>query len=189
MNKNSTQIAKTPYETNPETADKSANLPGGKLEDQNAVSFLDEADGTKTEKAALPDNADLPCSPAADTAEAENKDDVTASATGKFKDVHALMAAYLSLEAEFTRRSQRLKELEASKAKEAPSPVLTEEQLTAAALSDEKIKNAVIGEYLKGVFAGKTVPLTVGGVPLAAPECKPRSVKEAGALAKEFLKQ
>ena len=47
----------------------------------------------------------------AETAEAENVTD-TASALGKFKSVDALLSAYRSLEAEFTRRSQRLKELE-----------------------------------------------------------------------------
>ena len=37
---------------------------------------------------------------------------VEKSPLGKFKDVNALLQAYNSLEAEFTRRSQRLKELE-----------------------------------------------------------------------------
>ncbi|MGN1235292.1 MAG: hypothetical protein ACI4U2_04885, partial [Christensenellaceae bacterium] len=33
---------------------------------------------------------------------------------GKFKDVQALMSAYRALEAEFTRRSQKLRELESA---------------------------------------------------------------------------
>ncbi len=45
----------------------------------------------------------------ADTAQAEGN--TAAAGLGKFKSVDALMSAYLSLEAEFTRRSQRLKEL------------------------------------------------------------------------------
>ena len=47
----------------------------------------------------------------AETAEAENGNNA-ASVLGKFKDVQTLMQAYTDLEAEFTRRSQRLKELE-----------------------------------------------------------------------------
>ena len=54
-----------------------------------------------------------------DTAEAEEREAVTD--LGKFKDVKALLEAYQALEAEFTRRSQKLKELEASKEQEAPA--------------------------------------------------------------------
>ena len=55
----------------------------------------------------------------ADTAQAEGN--TAAAGLGKFKSVDALMSAYLSLEAEFTRRSQRLKELEeGSKARSLP---------------------------------------------------------------------
>lgn len=109
--------------------------------------------------------------------------------TGKFKSVEALLSAYLALEAEFTRRSQRLKELEESKATEAPSSeCLNEEQLLSAALNNKNVKDAVVGEYLKTVLGGKSVPLIVGGVSCAAPHSAPKSVKEAGALVKQFLK-
>lgn len=54
-----------------------------------------------------------------DTAEAEEREAV--NGLGKFKDVKALLEAYQALEAEFTRRSQKLKELEASKEQEAPA--------------------------------------------------------------------
>ncbi len=43
---------------------------------------------------------------------AEAKEKEGSTAFGKFKDANALMRAYEALEAEFTRRSQRLKELE-----------------------------------------------------------------------------
>ena len=43
---------------------------------------------------------------------AEAQTDLTAADLGKFKDVRTLLSAYQALEAEFTRRSQRLKELE-----------------------------------------------------------------------------
>lgn len=48
--------------------------------------------------------------PAGQSAEAEREKGPTA--LGKFKDVNALLEAYGALEAEFTRRSQRLKALE-----------------------------------------------------------------------------
>lgn len=124
---------------------------------------------------------------AAEPAEAEKTEDA-AAAFGKFRSAEALMQAYKNLEAEFTRRSQRLKELE-SKVQNGPSSNSLEgEELLKAALADEGVKNAVVGEYLKRVLSGKCVPLTVGGVPCAAPKSEPASVKEAGALAKQFLK-
>lgn len=46
---------------------------------------------------------------------AEAEKEVSPTVLGKFKDVDALAKAYASLQAEFTRRSQRLKELEAKK--------------------------------------------------------------------------
>ena len=41
-----------------------------------------------------------------------SSDEKDSAVLGKFKDVDALARAYSALEAEFTRRSQRLKELE-----------------------------------------------------------------------------
>ena len=128
---------------------------------------------------------------AAETAEAEGKE--AAAALGKFKDVQTLMKAYSDLEAEFTRRSQRLKELEKENkaapksdvAEELPSQNSDEERI-AEALSDKKVRDAVIGDYLKGL-AGKTVPLASGGGAVAAPRNSPKSVKEAGRLAQRFL--
>ena len=94
----------------------------------------------------------------AETAQAE--ENIAAAGLGKFKSVDALMNAYLSLEAEFTRRSQRLRELEEeSKAQkpqstengnageEAPSPITenTGGRLLEAALADSGVREAVIG--------------------------------------------
>ena len=135
----------------------------------------------------------------AETAEAEVNN--AAAELGKFKDVQALMDAYQALEAEFTRRSQRLKELEASN--ERISPAKTDnpavhsqeaetEKLTqakeeaksqpAAALSDE-VKRAVIEEYLNGVCQSRGVPFLTGGCAVAAVRRTPTTMKEAGALA------
>ncbi|MBO5328013.1 MAG: hypothetical protein J6B04_02430 [Clostridia bacterium] len=135
----------------------------------------------------------------ADTAEAENFE--AAQVVGKFKDVKALENAYISLQAEFTRRSQRLKELEANNAQrppensengQAPSQsALTEvkgEELLKMALSDEQVKAAVIGDYLKTVMQNKSVPLITGGMQVSAERQAPKTVKEAGKLAAQFLK-
>lgn len=150
---------------------------------ENSIHVDNLAQETATE-----DNLDQKLTETADAAEAENTE-IAAPDTGKFKSVEALMSAYLALEAEFTRRSQRLKELEENKAAEAPSPECIDEQkLLAAALASNSVREAVVSEYLKTVFSGKSVPLIVGGVPCAAPNSSPKSVKEAGALAKQFLK-
>ncbi|MDE5943751.1 MAG: hypothetical protein K2H30_06065 [Clostridia bacterium] len=130
----------------------------------------------------------------ADTAQAEKEN--AAAVLGKFKDVQTLMKAYSDLQAEFTRRSQRLSELEKeNKAKPTPdgeevAPSQTdEEQLISAALSSERVKDAVIADYLKSVSSPKSVPLIAGGGGVAAPRISPKSVKEAGRLAQEFLKK
>ena len=128
---------------------------------------------------------------AAETAEAEEKE--AAAALGKFKDVQTLMKAYSDLEAEFTRRCQRLKELEKENkaapehddGKELPSQKSDDERI-AEALSDKKVRDAVIGDYLKGL-AEKSVPLASGGGAVTAPRNTPKSVKEAGRLAQQFL--
>ena len=127
----------------------------------------------------------------ADTAEAEKEK--AAAVRGKFKDVQTLMKAYSDLEAEFTRRSQRLKELEKeNKAvtvpdgeREQPSQKSDDERISEA-LSDKTVRDAVIGDYLKGL-AEKTVPLVAGGGAVTAPRNTPKTVKEAGKLAQRFL--
>ena len=127
----------------------------------------------------------------ADTAEAEKE--TAAAELGKFKDVQTLMKAYSDLEAEFTRRCQRLKELESgNKAKTEPDGERdlpsrkSEDERIAEALSDTKVRDAVIGDYLKGL-AEKSVPLTSGGGAVTVPKNTPKSVKEAGKLAQRFL--
>ncbi len=130
----------------------------------------------------------------ADTAEAEKEN--AAAGLGKFKDVQALMDAYQALEAEFTRRSQRLKELEANKETEAPAAVAaanaeapsqeaqmeSRAEITPSMLGDE-VKNAVIEEYLNGVFSKRGVPFVTGGGAVVSQRRTPTTLKEAGALA------
>lgn len=127
---------------------------------------------------------------AAETAEAEKGE--AATALGKFKDVQTLLKAYSDLEAEFTRRCQRLKELErGNKAADVPDGEQKPssgnggegEQKT---LVDDKVRDAVISDYLKSL-AAKTVPLATGGGAVAAPKNTPKSVEEAGRLARRFF--
>lgn len=127
----------------------------------------------------------------ADAAAAEGE--MAAPVLGKFKDVETLYKAYSDLEAEFTRRSQRLKELENGNKertkpdgeKTAPSP--SEEEMLNAVKSNERVRNAVISEYLESMAKSKSVPLAVSGGGVAAPRILPKSIKEAGKLAQEFL--
>lgn len=132
----------------------------------------------------------------ANAAEAEENKEIAAGPK-KFKDVQALVDAYTALEAEFTRRSQRLKELEANKGQvapaqaenaQAPSQAETEELGSGAprAITQEE-KNAVIEEYLNGVSANRGVPfITVGGAVKAA-RVSPNTLREAGTLAKRYF--
>lgn len=128
----------------------------------------------------------------ADTAEAEK--DIAAAGLGKFKDVGTLIKAYSELEAEFTRRSQRLKELENGNKTEAlpdgdkALSSQSDDEFVKRALSDEKVRDAVIGEYLKSLQTAGGAPVTTGGGGVAAPRSAPKSVREAGRLAREFLK-
>ena len=131
----------------------------------------------------------------ADTAQAEEEKEAAAG-LGKFKDVKALMNAYASLEAEFTQRSQRLKELEEKSKAEAvhaqqdaePSSAQDGRSLYERAAGDEEVKNAIIADYLKAVCSGRGAPMATGGVAVPSPKNKPASIKEAGRLARQFLK-
>lgn len=128
----------------------------------------------------------------AETAEAEGEN--AATVTGKFKDVKALWEAYQALEAEFTRRSQRLKELEANKVAKTPADNPAENaeapsqeaegkaEAKLPSLSDE-VKNAVIEEYLNGVASKRGVPFVTGGGAVATPRRTPSTLREAGVLA------
>ena len=123
---------------------------------------------------------------AADTAEADKSS--AATAYGKFADAEALYSAYLALEAEFTRRSQRLKELEGgNKAQPDDAPSRKEQTSDLAAPVSEEVRRTVIEDYLKAVAAGKGAPILTGGVGCAAPKSTPRTVSEAGRLVRQFL--
>ena len=143
------------------------------------------------------DNTTTKTQVTADTAEAEEKTQAAAG-LGKFKDVDALLEAYSSLEAEFTRRSQRLKELEKAAKEESAAPSetqtpppqsgLTGAQLLEAVEKDEEVKAKIIAEYLENAAKNKSVPIITGGVNVAAQRRTPSTVREAGELARQFLR-
>ena len=120
---------------------------------------------------------------------------------GKFKNVEALARAYRELEAEFTRRSQRLKALEeaARSGETAPGTVPDAaekpaqdrvfedgEALYAAASQNEAVRKRIVGDYLASLNA---VPLmAAGGAPVRAPARRISTIGEAGAFALGYLK-
>lgn len=97
---------------------------------------------------------------------------------GKFKSVDALTNAYGELEAEFTRRSQRLKALEerlASLEEQKDPPRGDPSRPRASATEDA---------------AETKVPLMgAGGAGVVAPARRPSSIAEAGALALGYLRR
>ena len=113
----------------------------------------------------------------------EQKEELLA---GKFKSVDALVRAYGELEAEFTRRSQRLKALEGEGKEGQAHPVMDDDGLYTAVSENEAVKAKILSDYLKSL---KGVPLlSSAGAGVTAPVRKPNSIREASALALSFLK-
>ena len=108
---------------------------------------------------------------------------------GKFKSVDALVRAYGELEAEFTRRSQRLKALEEAEEKRSASAqqgVMDGEAIYRAATENEELRARIVGDYLASL---KGVPLLgAAGAGVTAPVKAPKTIREAGALALGYLK-
>ncbi len=115
----------------------------------------------------------------------EQKEELLA---GKFKSVDALVRAYGELEAEFTRRSQRLRALEDERKGEGEGahPVMDGEALYDAVTKNESVRARVLGEYLDSL---KGVPLLAGsGAGVTAPAVTPKTISEASALALGYFK-
>ncbi len=109
---------------------------------------------------------------------------------GKFKSVDALVHAYGELEAEFTRRSQRLKALEEQLASKDggegthAAPVQEEPQRASAPSEEERAR--IVSEYLRSLGG---VPLMgEGGTGVVSPKTSPKSIYEAGDLALGYFK-
>lgn len=109
---------------------------------------------------------------------------------GKFKDAQSLLNAYNSLEAEFTKRCQRLKELEGERRGDQTPPASLGEAAGAPEVTPE-LREKVVGEYLKELFAAKSsaVVLGTGGMPVTKPVPRPKTIDEAGKLALELIEK
>lgn len=106
---------------------------------------------------------------------------------GKFKSVDALLRAYGELEAEFTRRSQRLKAFEDEREKtQSGHAEQSDDDLLRAVNQNEGVRARVVSEYLSSL---KGVPLMTGsGGGVTAPPNRPKTFSEAGSLALGYLK-
>ena len=111
---------------------------------------------------------------------------------GKFKDVNALLAAYNSLQSEFTKRCQRVKELEANISAAVDKATPTENSANTenrnSGITEEDKDNFIKG-YLKEIMSAKSkaIVMDVSGTGIKTPANKPTTVEEAGRLAKELL--
>lgn len=110
----------------------------------------------------------------------------TAAPCGKFKSVDALLHAYNSLEAEFTRRSQRLRELEGKGAGENALPAAPAPAADAGISLEERVERAV-----ERCLAAREAPYVMagGGSFAAAPPRRARTLEEAGRLAQELFRK
>lgn len=125
-----------------------------------------------------------------EAAEAEEKtsDDGTNASYGKFKDAAALYKAYESLQAEFTKRCQRLKELETAAAVDKAIAPTESGNATPNGITDKE-KEEILKDYLKSVLEAKTKAIIMdgAGTGVKTPPSRPVTINEAGKLAKEFF--
>lgn len=136
--------------------------------------------------------------------EEENKTEKPAPAQmpnlGKFQNVEALMRAYQELEAEFTRRSQRLKALEAAAlsaadgktdknadgtAAEDAQTENADDALLRAVRGNEGVRTRIVGEYLASLSACPSGRVRRGG---HRARREATTLRQAGALALGYLK-
>lgn len=108
----------------------------------------------------------------------------TAAPCGKFKSVDALLHAYNSLEAEFTRRSQRLRELEGRENCAQPRG-----ESAPAAEGDAAIEERIERAVERAIAARAPYVMAEGGGYAAAPPQRAKTVEEAGALARELFRK
>jgi hypothetical protein len=121
------------------------------------------------------------------TAEAENiieGENKTEISLGKFKDVSALLCAYNSLQSEFTKRCQKIKELEGQINKAVDAEVKGDK------IINELDREEIVKDYLSKILSSKQKAIVMNndGGSIKAPIDKPKSIREAGMLAKNILK-
>ena len=124
----------------------------------------------------------------------ENKADesTTEVSLGKFKDINTLLSAYNSLQAEFTKRCQRLKELESAieKTDKVKAPVEQSAEQEQDKLKDTTLKEEILKDYLKEIIGSKKpVVMDGAGVGIKAPVKKPTTIEQAGDMFIELLSQ
>ena len=111
---------------------------------------------------------------------------------GKFKDVNALLSAYNSLESEFTKRCQKIKQLESALSladKQTPNKDSSTEQTKPEKDITEVEKERILKEYLSGVLSRKQTAIVMDGegVGVKTPVAKPKTITDAGKIAKELF--
>lgn len=105
---------------------------------------------------------------------------------GKFKNTESLLSAYNNLQAEFTRKCQKLSELESLAEKTASSNTSAEEYIKENPKMVEKILTHYL-EEVKNMQSPKVITSTGGGgIPLSAPP-NPTTLDEARELAKKLF--
>ena len=114
---------------------------------------------------------------------------------GKFKDVNALKSAYDSLQAEFTKRCQRIKELESAAEKADKTSVPTSSEIDNGkeilkSITD-KDKENILKDYLKEVLNSKQKAIVLDGfgIGVKTPSNRPKTIEEAGRLATDIFKK
>ena len=132
--------------------------------------------------------------PLTQTAEAEKDEggEKGAVSLGKFKDVEALLNAYNSLQSEFTKRCQKIKELE-GKLISGDKTKVPPEQNTSATTNQENTtfldKEKILKDYLLEVLGKKPSAIIMdgAGASVKTPVNRPKTIEEAGNLAKNLL--
>ena len=125
----------------------------------------------------------------------DNGDKKSEVSFGKFKDADALVNAYNSLQSEFTKRCQKIKELEGKLADSQNKTANQQAQEMAGKEKEQEImdntidKNDVLKEYLFDVLNKKPKAIIMGGTgaSVKTPVARPKTIEEAGNLAKNLL--
>ena len=125
-------------------------------------------------------------------AEMEQGGEKSEVSLGKFKDVGALLNAYNSLQSEFTKRCQKIKELEGKLEtgdKTIVPPVEDKGAPTSQADTTFIDKEKILKDYLLDVLGKKPSAIIMdgAGVSVKTPVNRPKTIEEAGNLAKNLL--
>ena len=120
------------------------------------------------------------------TAEEQKGDAHEEVSLGKFKDVGALLNAYNSLQSEFTKRCQKIKELESKIDDKTSVPSNPQAENPK---NQEVDKEKFLKEYLLDIMGKQpsAVIMDGAGTSVKTPINRPKTILEAGNLAKNLL--